>query len=171
MARRCLVQLTNAGIDLSQLGLGNLVAQDEDDDTTHQYNSRGDNHIDTSSHSIFGDGGSQSFNDMSDSQPDDMNLQAQSLIAALSALVPQSQPPAEPPRPANIIAPAPPPITIDLTDEPDDETPATVKSVIDAETTPRTKDLAHSSTSTTGDQPQTLEPTTPANTAAQVTQL
>ncbi|KAJ9098177.1 hypothetical protein QFC21_004506 [Naganishia friedmannii] len=159
------LQLTNAGIDLSQLGLGNLVAQDEDDDTTNQLHHRADNHMDMSGNSIFGDGGSQSFHDMPDSQPDDMNLQAQSLIAALSALVPQSQPTAETRRPINMVVDAPASITIDLTDEPDEEPAVASKTVPDAETTSIT------AKSPIGDKSTSPEPDASANTESQATEL
>ncbi|KAJ9117494.1 hypothetical protein QFC22_004344 [Naganishia vaughanmartiniae] len=165
------LQLTNAGIDLSQLGLGNLVAQDEDDDTTNQFNSRADNQMDMSGNTIFGDGGSQSFHDMHDSQPDDMNLQAQSLIAALSALVPQSQPAAEPHRPVNIAVAAPAPITIDLTDEPDEEPSAAIKPVTGAETTSAINEATLSPKSPNIDESKTSEPNTSADPDAQVTEL
>lgn len=114
------VQLTNAGIDLAQLGLGGLLAQEEEEDTTQDPN-RMD--VDMDSSSMTSAFAAQGFGDAhADSQPDDMNLQAQSLIAALSALVPQSQAPAElvpPNQDEDDTRDAP--ITIDLTDEPDDE--------------------------------------------------
>jgi hypothetical protein len=110
------VQLTNAGIDLAQLGLGGLLAQEEDEDTPLQEvnNMNGDM---TSTATDFA---TQGFGDTGiDSQPDDMNLQAQSLIAALSALASQSQGPSESRIQGQGSADAP--ITIDLTDDPDDE--------------------------------------------------
>ncbi|KAJ9110313.1 hypothetical protein QFC19_001716 [Naganishia cerealis] len=170
------LQLTNAGIDLSQLGLGNLVAQDEEDDTQNQYNNRADAHVDMSGSSIFNDGrngmdtGLQPFNDMSDSQPDDMNLQAQSLIAALSALVPQSQPTAESVlRHSSVVKPEQVPTTIDLTDEPDEETSALVTEtpVPDAEPDSTTKQAQSSPQPMTNHQSSTTEP---ANLEAQVTE-
>ncbi|KAJ9114114.1 hypothetical protein QFC20_001630 [Naganishia adeliensis] len=114
------LQLTNAGIDLAQLGLGGLLAQEEEEDTTQDPN-RMD--VDMDSSSMTSAFAAQGFGDAhADSQPDDMNLQAQSLIAALSALVPQSQAPAElvPPNQGEDDT-RDAPITIDLTDEPDDE--------------------------------------------------
>jgi 16S rRNA C1402 N4-methylase RsmH len=114
------VQLTNAGIDLAQLGLGGLLAQEEEEDST-QYANRPD--MDMGSSSMPIDFGAQGFGEgHADSQPDDMNLQAQSLIAALSALVPQSQATVESVlRSQDEQGTREAPITIDLTDEPDDE--------------------------------------------------
>lgn len=105
------MQLTNAGIDLAQLGLGGLLAQEEEEDTPLQdvNNINGD----LSSSTDF-----QGFGDTGmDSQPDDMNLQAQSLIAALSALVPQSQGPTDHGSRLQGQGSAEAPITIDLTDD------------------------------------------------------
>lgn len=109
--------MTNAGIDLAQLGLGGLLAQEEDEDTPLQ----DVNNMTGGLTSATTDFASQGFGDTGmDSQPDDMNLQAQSLIAALSALVPQSQGPDQGSR-LQGQGSADAPITIDLTDDPDDE--------------------------------------------------
>lgn len=109
------MQLTNAGIDLAQLGLGGLLAEEED---TSQDPNRTD--MDMGASSMASDFAGHGFGD--DSQPDDMNLQAQSLIAALSALVPQSQASAESAiQNRNGEGTRDAPITIDLTDDPDDE--------------------------------------------------
>jgi hypothetical protein len=108
------VQLTNAGIDLAQLGLGGSQEEDEDTPLQEVNNLNGDM---TSTTTDFA---SQGFGDTGmDPQPDDMNLQAQSLIAALSALASQSQGPSESRIQGQGSADAP--ITIDLTDDPDDE--------------------------------------------------
>lgn len=100
--------MTNAGIDLAQLGLGGLLAQEEEEDTPLQdvNNMNGD----LSSAADFGDNGMES-------QPDDMNIQAQSLIAALSALVPQSQGLTDQGSRLQGQGSAEAPITIDLTDD------------------------------------------------------
>ena len=104
------MQLTNAGIDLAQLGLGGLLAQEEEEDTPLQ-----------DMNNVNGDPSSapdlQGFGDTGmETQPDDMNLQAQSLIAALSALVPQSQGSTEGSR-LQGQGSADAPIAIDLTDD------------------------------------------------------
>lgn len=65
---------------------------------------------DLSSAADFGDNGMES-------QPDDMNIQAQSLIAALSALVPQSQGLTDQGSRLQGQGSAEAPITIDLTDD------------------------------------------------------
>lgn len=119
--------MTNAGIDLAQLGLGGLLAQDEEEDTPLQEVNRLDMNAEMASASMPSDFATHGFGDVAtDSQPDDMNLQAQSLIAALSALVPQSQTQTDQvSRAQEDGATREAPITIDLTDEPDDE-PAVV---------------------------------------------
>lgn len=112
------MQLTNAGIDLAQLGLGGLLAQEEDEDTPLQEV----NNMNGDMASAATDFASQGFGDTGmDSQPDDMNLQAQSLIAALSALASQSQGPSDQGSRIQGQGSADAPITIDLSDDPKDE--------------------------------------------------